>query len=146
MGNQNGPPAEGGAHTPASAHHTITGSAPLETGRYLHLKPADDLSGDANASASIKMPCQTEKARHTALSQVTSNSTAFLNSRQISWWSVHEFVQAVLDQVNNWPMPGTPAWCLLAADDPRKWAALLDAAQHHALRLELNQRSPRGCI
>jgi hypothetical protein len=59
----------------------------------------------------------------------------------VSWWAVHSFVTAVLDQVNGWPMAGTPAWCSLTHDDPRKWAALLDAAQHHALRLELNQEA-----
>nr|WP_231382712.1 DUF2742 domain-containing protein [Mycobacterium simiae] len=45
----------------------------------------------------------------------------------------------MLDQVNDWPMAGTPAWCSLAHDDPRKWAALLDAAQHFALRVETCQ-------
>jgi hypothetical protein len=64
-----------------------------------------------------------------------------VTSQQVSWWSVHEFVGAVLDQANSWPMLGTPAWCSLAHDDPRKWAALLDGAQHHALRLELNQEA-----
>ena len=62
-------------------------------------------------------------------------------SRQVSWWSVHEFVGAVLNQANDWPMLGTPAWCSLAHDDPRKWAALLDAAQHWALRVETCQES-----
>lgn len=60
-------------------------------------------------------------------------------SQQVSWWSVHEFVTAVLNQVNDWPAAGTPAWCSLANDDPRKWAAVLDGGRHHALRLELNQ-------
>jgi Protein of unknown function (DUF2742) len=62
-------------------------------------------------------------------------------SQQVSWWSVHELVTAVTNQVNDWPMLGTPAWCSLAHDDPRKWAALLDGAQHHALRLEINQEA-----
>jgi hypothetical protein len=62
-----------------------------------------------------------------------------LDSQQVSWLSVHRFVGAVLDQVNDWPTLGTPAWCSLAHDDPTKWAALLDAAQHHALRIALNQ-------
>ena len=65
--------------------------------------------------------------------------SAGLASRSVSWWSVHEFISAVLDQVNGWPMLGTPAWCSLARDDPRKWAALLDGAQHHALRVETAQ-------
>jgi hypothetical protein len=62
-------------------------------------------------------------------------------SQQVSWWEVHTLVAAVLNQVNDWPMLGTPAWCSLAHEDPRKWAALLDGAQHHALRLELNQEA-----
>lgn len=62
-------------------------------------------------------------------------------SHQVSWLSVHEFVGAVLNQVNDWPMLGTPAWCSLAHDDPRKWAALLDAAQHWALRVETCQEA-----
>jgi hypothetical protein len=64
-----------------------------------------------------------------------------LDSQQVSWWSVHEFVSAVLNQVNDWPMLGTPAWCCLAHDDPRKWSALLDGAQHWALRLETCQEA-----
>jgi hypothetical protein len=62
-------------------------------------------------------------------------------SQQVSWWSVHEFVAALLDQANGWPMLGTPAWCSKANDDPQKWAALLDAAQHWALRLESCQEA-----
>lgn len=61
--------------------------------------------------------------------------------QQVSWWSVHEFVDQVVKQVNGWPMLGTPAWCSLAHDDPRKWAALLDGAQHHALRIETAQQA-----
>lgn len=64
-----------------------------------------------------------------------------VESQQVSWWSVREFVAAVLDQVNGWPMAGTPAWCSLAHDDPAKWAALLDAAQHHSLRVEACQEA-----
>jgi hypothetical protein len=62
-------------------------------------------------------------------------------SQQVSWWSVHEFVGAVLNQVNDWPMLGTPAWCSLTHDDPAKWAALLDGAQHWALRVDTCQEA-----
>ncbi len=75
------------------------------------------------------------------MATVHPQDDAHLASQQVSWWSVHEFVAAVLNQVNNWPMLGTPAWCSLAHDDPRKWAAVLDGGQHHALRLELNQEA-----
>ena len=36
-------------------------------------------------------------------------------------------------------MAGTPAWCALDDTDPVKLAALLDAAQHWALRVETCQ-------
>ena len=36
-------------------------------------------------------------------------------------------------------MAGSLPWQQLADDDPRKWAALLDAARHHALRVDASQ-------
>jgi hypothetical protein len=68
----------------------------------------------------------------------TDNSFA-LGSRAVSWWSVHEFAASILARVGAFPLLGTPAWCLLDDSDPVKWAALLDAAQHYALRLETDQ-------
>jgi hypothetical protein len=38
-------------------------------------------------------------------------------------------------------MVGTTEWCALDESDPRKLAALLDAAQHWALHLEINQEA-----
>jgi hypothetical protein len=63
------------------------------------------------------------------------------SSQQVSWWSVHEFISAAIDQsgAGPWPLVGTPAWCQLSDGDPRKWAALFDAAQHWALRVETCQ-------
>lgn len=63
------------------------------------------------------------------------------SSQQVSWWSVHEYVQPVLHRIGSYPMVGTPAWCALADDDPRKLAAIFDAAQHWALRLEVSQEA-----
>ena len=37
-------------------------------------------------------------------------------------------------------MAGTPAWCELDDTDPRKFAALFDAAQHWSLRVEIGQQ------
>jgi hypothetical protein len=62
-------------------------------------------------------------------------------SQQVSWWEVRELILPALDQVTDWPMLGTPAWCRLADDDPRKWAALLDGAQHWALRVDSCQEA-----
>jgi hypothetical protein len=62
-----------------------------------------------------------------------------MSNRQVSWWSVHEFVAPFLDAAA--PMAGTPAWCDLPDDDPLKWIALLDAARHWALRVETCQEA-----
>ena len=58
------------------------------------------------------------------------------SSRAVDWWTVHVFVDPWLTAFRGWPMVGTPDWCALPDDSPIKWAALLDAAQHWALRLE----------
>jgi hypothetical protein len=79
------------------------------------------------------------KARATSTTPIAA--TQLNGSQQVNWLTVHRFVAAVLNQVNDWPTLGTPAWCSLTYEDPRKWAALLDGAQHHALRLELNQEA-----
>jgi hypothetical protein len=50
-------------------------------------------------------------------------------------------VQRYLDTAGHYPMAGTPAWCELADGDRRKWAAVLDFAQHHALRVEIAQEA-----
>lgn len=62
-----------------------------------------------------------------------------VESGQVSWFSVHEFVQPRLDETLLWPLIGTPAWCALDDHDPAKWAAVLDASQQWALRLETLQ-------
>jgi hypothetical protein len=64
-----------------------------------------------------------------------------VTSQQVSWWSVHEFVAESLARVGSWPTVGTPQWRELADDDPVKLAALFDAAQHWALRVETCQEA-----
>jgi hypothetical protein len=64
-----------------------------------------------------------------------------VSSQQVAWWEVHTFVLAALEEARSWPTLGTPAWCCLEDDDPRKTAALLDAARHWALRLETCQQA-----
>jgi hypothetical protein len=68
-----------------------------------------------------------------------SGIAAAVPSRQVAWWEVHQWVAGQLADVDDWPMAGTPAWCALDDTDPRKVAALFDAAQHHALRVETSQ-------
>lgn len=60
-------------------------------------------------------------------------------SRTVDWWSVHTHVLPLLEQVGCWPMVGTLTWQALHQDDPAKLAALFDAAQHHALRVDSAQ-------
>lgn len=62
-----------------------------------------------------------------------------LESRTVDWWLVHQFVVPLLDQVGSWPLAGSLPWQHLDDDDPIKQAALYDAAQHHALRIDTAQ-------
>jgi hypothetical protein len=81
-------------------------------------------------------------AQRRAASQCTNGggvSNRIVSSGQVNWWDVHEYVEPMLRRTGSWPMLGTPAWCALDDDDPRKIAALLDAAQHWALRVETCQ-------
>lgn len=68
-----------------------------------------------------------------------ANPSALPGSRAVSWWPVHLWVTARIRPLGEIPMAGTPAWCLLDDDDPRKEAAVLDFGQHHALRVETAQ-------
>jgi hypothetical protein len=65
----------------------------------------------------------------------------WVGSQAVNWWAVHEFVAVRIETVGPFPMVGTPAWCDLPDDDPVKWAALLDAAQHWALRVNTCQEA-----
>jgi Protein of unknown function (DUF2742) len=75
----------------------------------------------------------------TATTLPTTGNSKVISSNAVSWWSVHEHVAPTLARVGSWPMVGTPEWCDLDDDDERKTAALLDAAQHWALRVETTQ-------
>lgn len=74
-------------------------------------------------------------------SQDTAAHRPITSSGQVSWWEVHEWVDQKLRKVGDFPMAGTPAWVVLPDNDPRKWAAVLDFGQHHALRVETCQRA-----
>ncbi|WP_431240427.1 DUF2742 domain-containing protein [Mycolicibacterium aichiense] len=58
---------------------------------------------------------------------------------QVDFFAVSEFVKPYLDAAGAWPMVGSRAWVELPDDSPVKWAALLSAAEHWALKIELNQ-------
>lgn len=63
-------------------------------------------------------------------------------SSQVNWYdAVYLFVEPWLAAAGSWPMAGTIAWQLLDEADPAKWAAILDAAQLHILRVETAQEA-----
>jgi hypothetical protein len=63
-----------------------------------------------------------------------------LFSRAVAFWPVVEFVAPFLEAADAWPMAGSEQWRALPNDHPAKWAALLDAARHWALRVETCQQ------
>lgn len=67
---------------------------------------------------------------------MTTDQTWALGSQSVDWWAVAEFVEPMLSAVGSWPTAGTVAWIQLDDGDPRKLAALFDAARHHALRVD----------
>ncbi len=67
--------------------------------------------------------------------------SAAVSSQQVNWWEVRTYIAPLLRRVGSWPVAGSPAWCALDDDDEAKLAALLDAAQHHALRVETCQQA-----
>ncbi len=89
-------------------------------------------------AADATMPATEDRAPATVATPSSADPTA---SRAVSWWSVHEHVAPVLDAAGSWPMAGTPAWRQLDDADPRKWAAICDAARHWALRVETCQEA-----
>jgi hypothetical protein len=66
-----------------------------------------------------------------------------LTSRAVRWWEFHKWCQEWLSSRNveadSWPMCGTQAWFDLDNRDVRKWAAVLEASEHHVLRVEHSQ-------
>lgn len=79
--------------------------------------------------------------RHRFNEEVGPTRAGSPTSQQVSWYPVHEFVEAVVAQANVGPLPvaGTPPWCELAAGDPRKLLSLAVAGEHHVLRVEAAQ-------
>ncbi|MBB4853762.1 hypothetical protein HNP40_001142 [Mycobacteroides chelonae] len=62
-------------------------------------------------------------------------------SREVSWWHAHVFLEALVAHAIHLPAAGSPAWCALADGDPAKLLALAVAGEHHVLRVELDQHA-----
>lgn len=95
-------------------------------------------AGAGGSPPTRRCPATEDRAPATVATPSSADPTA---SRAVSWWSVHEHVAPVLDAAGSWPMAGTPAWRQLDDADPRKWAAICDAARHWALRVETCQEA-----
>jgi hypothetical protein len=67
--------------------------------------------------------------------------SASFASRSVRWFDFHLWVQARLDAAGDYPMAGTQAWFDLDYGDRRKWAAALDAASHHIVRVQTCQEA-----
>jgi hypothetical protein len=61
------------------------------------------------------------------------------DSRMVAWFEVYAFVAPLLAGIAPWPAAGTPAWCQLPDDDPRKLAAVLESSIHWALKIDAEQ-------
>lgn len=88
-------------------------------------------------SARDSRPAANGAAQDTTGQVDTAKSNrAYRQSQQVNWRAVHRFVTPLLQTVGSWPTVGTIEWHQLHDDDLVKYAALFDAAQHWALRLE----------
>lgn len=87
------------------------------------------------------LEARASSTRPSAVVHLNSESDKKIASRSVDWWRVHLFVEPMLAAAGSWPMAGTPAWDALDDDDPVKLAAVLDAAQHHALRVDTSQEA-----
>lgn len=90
-----------------------------------------------NQAAAMSRGADTDKDTPTA----PNTPTWARASQQVSWSDVHAFVLPKLVLAGDWPMIGSPAWCDLDGRDRAKWASVLDAAQHWALRIEHLQQA-----
>lgn len=97
---------------------------------------SDDPINGAGPPRDTGGPTNTTSDHHSADRQIIGDRLA---NRQVSWWGVHDYVTRLQAGITSWPMVGTQAWCVLADDDPVKLAAIYDAAQHWALRIETCQ-------
>jgi hypothetical protein len=82
----------------------------------------------------------THQIQTATANDTTTDHRYVISSRQINWYdTVFTWIRPWLEAIGDWPVIGRPAWSALADDDPRKWAAILDAAQAWALKQETEQ-------
>ncbi len=64
-----------------------------------------------------------------------------IESQAVDWWSVHQLLQPLLEEVGTWPLAGSLTWVRLPDDHLAKWASVLDGGRHWALRVETAQQA-----
>jgi hypothetical protein len=69
--------------------------------------------------------------------------TRTVDSMQVSWWDCHVFMESLVQQANCGPIPwpGTPSWCDMPDDDPRKLLALAGFGVYQALSVDAWQEA-----
>jgi hypothetical protein len=60
-------------------------------------------------------------------------------SREVDWFSVHQFVMPLIERLGPLPWPGTVSWSELSDHDPRKLGAVLVAGMLWALNEDARQ-------
>jgi hypothetical protein len=67
--------------------------------------------------------------------------TKTTHGMQVSWWDCHVFMESLVHQANCGPIPwpGTPAWCAMPDDDPRKLLALAQFGVYFAMEIDTRQ-------
>jgi hypothetical protein len=64
-----------------------------------------------------------------------------ITCRSVDFYPVHLLVAPILTTVESWPVAGTLDWHNLTDTDPRKWCAVLDAAQYGVLHMQMRQEA-----
>jgi hypothetical protein len=74
----------------------------------------------------------------TGLTWVGTIFVKSIASMQVSWWDCHVFMAEMVQQANCGPVPwpGTPAWCAIPDDDPRKLLALAGFGVYQAVSVD----------
>jgi hypothetical protein len=97
----------------------------------------------ASATPDTDRPSHSQQPAEATNQPDQDQDSRTLSSQAVSWWEVHLYRDRMLNRlgVQAPPMVGTVAWCDLADDDPVKLAAVIDAAQHWALRVDTAQEA-----
>jgi hypothetical protein len=84
-------------------------------------------------------PAPTDRPTRNATN--SADSTGTRSSSQVSLSEALAFIERTEPDRDTSLWPGTPAWCELDDDDPRKLLALAEFGLHHVVRVEVAQQA-----